>query len=188
MNTRHFLLLILVSVLSGVLYAQTPTSGTATKIQPSANANLKIDPKLRVNPAFQKLSGTGRKRWVVTAINRSGYKIPVESGSCYADNELILSSDLNASYSEGTKLCVKSMPTVPDLHWQISSDGKKLTLSGLPVMKEDNSNAMIGFLLGSDAEVLELTETTLRLRFQGIDGYISGKFAPVTNEITYTAK
>lgn len=185
MKIKSFVATCLVGLASYATYAQvSPTVSSQPKV---TNPTLKVDPKLRVSVAAQTLTGGGRKAWKLTGMITNGYKSTMGANSCYGDNVLTLSSDQNANYSEGAQVCSMSVGQL-SLQWQVSADGKKLTLSGIPAMTTDNKNAIIGFLLGSDADILELTDITLRLKFKATDGYINGAWNNVTNEFTYTAQ
>ncbi|MDJ1470729.1 hypothetical protein [Xanthocytophaga flava] len=185
MLIRSLFTVCLLGLVSYVTQAQVSKPVSA---QPKiTNSNLKLDPKLHVSIAAQSLTGGSRKSWKLTGLTTNGYKRGID-GLCMEDNILILSSDQNANYSEGANVCTKSVSQVNNLKWELSQDNKKLLLSGLPVPTTDNKNAMLGFLLGSEAEITELNDKTLRLKFKATDGYIDGKLDYVTNEVTYTAQ
>jgi hypothetical protein len=179
MKPKKMLLVLIIAFSPCFTFAQIKTL-------PNAKPDLQVNPKLKINTTAQKLTNGSRKRWILKGITTNGYKREI-AGSCYEDNELFLSSDQSANYSEGKNMC-QNGSSVNDMKWQLSIDGKKLTLTGIPITKKDNTLAMVGFLLGNESEILELTDTTLKIKFKGSDGYIDRNLNVVTNEIIYTAK
>ncbi len=185
MTIKSLIVASLLGLASHLAHAQvSPAVSSQPKL---TNPNLKVDPKLRVSVAAQTLTGGSRKAWKLTGMTTNGYGRSVDAGSCYGDNVLTLSNDQNANYSEGAKVCSMSVGQL-SLQWQVSADGKKLTLTGIPAMTTDNKNAIVGFLLGNESEILELSDTKLLLKFKATDGYINGAWNYVTNELTYTAQ
>ena len=191
MKIKKMCLAALVLVLPLLADAQIKTNTQPISTQPNVKPDFTVNPRLVTGTSASfKLSGNSTKHWLLTALTTitaaKSYPRDV-AGTCYADNELIFNKDQTAAFSEGSQVCSFST-AVNNLTWQLSSDNKKLSLSGIPAIVK--ANALIGFLLAPDSEIIELTDTTLKLRFKAWDGATNPDGSPkyVTNEVTYTAK